>query len=460
MKRILAIALSVIVTVAMLTACGPEPEILPPPAPGDPAAPADTPAPATVDPIDPGADDEILPPGEDEYVRDFTLSGTLKVWYDDDAQFEEIRARFNALYPNIELEYNRISHTESRGQLQLDGPAGLGADVFVLPHDHILAAIMDGLVEPLSQPLQNTLRRTQNSTAVAVVTHEGQMYAAPRAIENIALFYNKDLWGPNPPQSMEEILEFAAEYNNPAANQWAMKWQVADSYHNFHWFSAHGMQLFGDDHMDFTQPGWSTPEGIAGAAYVQMLRNELLDVEADDSNWDASVAEFQAGNLPLTISGPWAIADAVANGVNFGVTKLPTINGVQPVCFSGVRLVAMSSYTEVPELAEAFIDWFTSVEGATYLYEFEGQLPSYRDLASVPGLSDDANLMGIGEQSPYTIPMPIIREMQAFWEAHVNVIVFSWNRLLTPEEAGASGVENYMIQLQAMDIDVGGIDIR
>jgi len=120
----------------------------------------------------------------------------------------------------------------------------------------------------------------------------------------------------------------------------------------------------------------------------------------------------------------------------------------------------MSSYTEVPELAEAFIDWFTSVEGATYLYEFEGQLPSYIDIASVPGLIDDAYLMGIEEQSPYTFPMPIIREMQAFWDVHANVIVYSWNRQLTPEQAGENGVEEYMIQLQAMGIDVGALDIR
>jgi arabinogalactan oligomer/maltooligosaccharide transport system substrate-binding protein len=217
------------------------------------------------------------------------------------------------------------------------------------------------------------------------------------------------------------------------------------------------MQLFAPDHMDYTQPGWNTPAGIAGAAYLQYLRDNLLDVEADDSNWDASVAEFQQGNLPLTISGPWAIADAEENEVNFGVTKLPTINGVQPVCFSGVRLIAMSSFTEVPELAAIFIDWFTGVEGAAYLYEFEGQLPSYRHHAQVPGLSDDAHLMGIGEQSPFTIPMPIIREMQAYWSVHENVVVFSWNRLLTPEAVGANALDEYVILLQQMGSDISEV---
>jgi arabinogalactan oligomer/maltooligosaccharide transport system substrate-binding protein len=236
-----------------------------------------------------------------------------------------------------------------------------------------------------------------------------------------------------------------------------MKWQVEDAYHNFHWFSAHGMQLFGADHRDYTQPGWNTPGGIGGAAYLQHLRENLLDVESGDSDWDASVAEFQAGNLPLTISGPWAIESAETNGVNFGVTKLPTINGVQPVCFSGVRLIAMSSFTQVPELAAAFIDWFTGVEGAAYLYEFEGQLPSYRHHAQIPGLSDDAHLMGIGEQSPFTIPMPIIREMQAYWDVHLNVVIYSWNRLLTPEEVGAHALEEYIILLQGMGSDTSNV---
>ena len=442
MKRILAIALSVILATAMLAACGGDDVVVVPPA--DPGTPD------TATPADP-------PPADAPPAADGEFSGTLRVWYDDDDQFEEIRSRFNAIYPDIELEYNRYAHTDTRGQLQLDGPAGIGADVFVMPHDHILPAIMDGLVEPLPMWLQEKVRENHQQTAVDVVMYEGHMYAAPRAMENIALFYNKDLWGPNPPTSMEEIIAFAEDYNDPGAGKWAMKWQIVDAYHNFHWFSAHGMQLFGADNRDYTQPGWNTAGGIAGSEYLQYLRNNLLDVEADDSDWNASVAEFQNGNLPLTISGPWAIADAVDNGVNFGVTKLPTINGNQPICFSGVRLVAMSSFTEVPELAALFIDWFTSVEGATYLYEFEGQLPSYKHHAEIPGLSDNAHLMGIGEQSPFTIPMPIIREMQAYWEVHANVVVFSWNKLLAPEEVGANAIEEYIIQLQAMGSDTSNV---
>ena len=446
MKKILAVALSVILALTMLAACGPEPEVIvPPPAGGGDETSGGTP---------------VAPPaggGEEEPPPADALSGTLRVWYDDDDQFEEIQRRFNAIYPDIHLEYNRYSHTDTRGQLQLDGPAGIGADVFMMPHDHILPAIMDGLVEPLPTWLQEKIRANHQQTAVDVVMYEGQMYAAPRAMENIALFYNKDLWGPNPPASMEEIIEWAQGYNDPSAGKWAMMWQIEDAYHNFHWFSAHGMQLFGPDNRDYTQPGWNTPQGHAGSAYLRYLRDNLLDVESGDSNWDSSVAEFQNGNLPLTISGPWAIASAVENEVNFGVTKLPTINGVQPVCFSGVRLIAMSSFTEVPELAAVFIDWFTSVEGATYLYEFEGQLPSYRHHSEVPGLSSDAHLMGIGEQSPFTIPMPIIREMQGFWETHHNAIIYSWNRLLTPEEVGANALEEYIIQLQMMGSDTTNV---
>lgn len=415
-RRILALAISTLMLVGLLAACG-----------GD---------------SDSGGSSD----GE--------LKGTLRVWYDNEDWFPKLQEAFNEKYPDITLEFQRMAHTDARGQMQLDGPAGIGADVFMIPHDHLPNAILDGLVEPIDADLQATLRNTINKAAVDTVTVDGEMYAVPIVMENIALLYNKDLWGETPPSTMEEIIEFAQTYNDYSTGKWTMAWQIADAYHNYHWLSAHGANVFGPNHDDYRDFFGDVNGAIEGIRYIEYLRKNLLDVPEGDSGWDGSVARFQNNDLPLTISGPWAVADAKNNGVNFGVTKLPTINGVQPICFSGVRLACMSSYTEVPELATAYLEFLGSREGAAYFYGVEGMLPAFADASAVPGLSEDPIIMGFTEQSPYTFPMPPIPEIQAMWDGLLDSFLYTWEGQLTPEQGYEKGLETYKIGLQAMGIEI------
>ena len=457
-KRALLVALSLIFVFSLLAGCN---------TPADNSNAGNTPAtsdkpttsnsPAAGNSATPSLDptaSSIIDPETPEYERDLSLSGTLKVWYDRDDFIAEITSRFNAIYPNIKLEFERVAHTEARGKMQLDGPAGTGADVFMIPHDHLGNAVLDGLVEPIDPTLQKKLEGSQVASAVKTVTLNGEMYGVPIVIENIALLYNKDLWGPNPPATMEEIIAFAKTYNDYSTGKWTMAWQVNDAYHNYHWLSVNGFEIFGPNHDDYRNSGFGSAEAIKGNEYIKYLRENLLDVPEADSNWDGSVARFQNGDLPLTISGPWAVADAKKNGVNFGVTSLPTVNGKQPVCFSGVRLACMSSFTEVPELATAFLDFLSSIEGATYFYQVEGLIPALKDATLVPGLANDEILMGFSKQTPYTVPMPIIPEVQAMWEGLRETFIYVWEKQLTPEEGAAKGMETYKVGLQSMGIAI------
>ena len=382
-------------------------------------------------------------------------SGVLKVWFDNEDHFEALREEFNALYPNIILEFELIGNVDSRAKLQLDGPAGLGPDVFNMPHDHIGMAVRDGLVEDIDPGLEKKLRETLFKTACDTLTFYGAMYAVPILLENIALFYNIDLWGSeDPPETMEEIIEFAASYNNPAENKWAMAWQVDDAYHNFHWLSTFGMQIMGPDNRDYRQPGFDSPEALEGVRYHQSLRQLLFNVPVSDGGQGATVSRFQKGEIPFTITGPWSIATAKRNDINFGIANLPTINGVQPICFSGVIIAAMSSYTNVPDLAYTWLDFLAGPVGATVLYEVAGKLPALADQSQITGLSDDALLQGILKQTPYTIPMPAIAEMSQGWAGLKELFTHTWDGTLTPEEAQAKAMETYKDLLLAADIDI------
>jgi arabinogalactan oligomer/maltooligosaccharide transport system substrate-binding protein len=244
------------------------------------------------------------------------------------------------------------------------------------------------------------------------------------------------------PQSFEEVIAFAKRWNNPAAHKYALRWQVDDSYHNYFFLTAFGMQLFGPDMDDFRSPGFDSDAARQGVEFYTSLRN-YYNVNTADATWDATVAAFQRGEVPFTITGPWAIGDAKKNGIQFGITKLPTIGGRQPRCFSGNIVAAVSSYTKNVNAARAFVDFLASVEGETIQFKVTGKLAAYKDIGGIEGLRDDVLLRGIMEQAPYADPMPTIPEVNQMWDAQKALFTFTWDKQLSTAEAQKKAMDTY-----------------
>ncbi|MDR1910134.1 MAG: maltose ABC transporter substrate-binding protein [Spirochaetaceae bacterium] len=369
----------------------------------------------------------------------------LLVWLDNDDWAEQVIAAFNERYPDISVEYQNVGSVDTRGKVSLDGPADIGPDVFIMPHDHIGLAILDGIVEPFPAELRERYRDLLLPAALGTCTLEGELYAAPVSTENIAFFYNRDILareGAEVPESFEELKRFAERYNRPQENRWALRWTVDDSYTNYFFLTAYGMQLFGPGMTDFRNPGWDSEAARRGVEFYRSLK-AYYDVKVADATYDATVGAFQRGEVPFTISGPWAIGDALKNGVNFGVTKLPTIEGRQPRCFSGSIVAAVSSYSRKMDAAFAFADFLVSLEGERILYETTGKMAAWQDISAIPGLRDDPYLRGIQEQAPYADPMPIIPEMAQAWDAQKALFTFTWDGLLSVEQAQAKAMETY-----------------
>jgi arabinogalactan oligomer/maltooligosaccharide transport system substrate-binding protein len=311
----------------------------------------------------------------------------------------------------------------------------------------------DGLIEPIPEGLQAHLESQLISAAVGTTMHNGRMHTVPFQVENIALFYNRDLWGSTPPATWEEVLEFSQGWNDPANNQWTMTWEAGVGFHNFIWLTAGGMELFGPNNDDFRNIGFDSPGAALGLDYYLRMR-QLFDIPMADINWNTGEERFRLGEIPLTITGPWAIHESLQNGVNFGVTRFPTIEGRQPYAFSGVMQVAISSYSLNKPWAYAFAEFMVSPEGAAILYEYRHMMTTRMDVDLIPGLSDDPYLLGIAEQSPFTIPMPTIPEVSFMWAPLDEFFQFVWDGDLTIAESQERAMETYRTLLTVAGIDV------
>jgi arabinogalactan oligomer/maltooligosaccharide transport system substrate-binding protein len=378
-----------------------------------------------------------------EKAAEGRISGPLLVWLDNDEWAKAVIAGFNKKYPDVVIKYENVGNVDARGKVSLDGPAGIGPDVFLMPHNQIGNAIIDDICLPFPPDLQQKYSEVLLDASIKTCTFEGELYAIPLSTENLAFFYNKDLLGGAAvPRSFEEVIAFAQKWNNPQANKYALRWQVDDSYHNYFFLTAFGMQLFGPDMDDFRSPGFDSDAARQGVEFYASLR-QYYNVNTADATWDSTVAAFQRGEVPFTITGPWAIGDAKKNGVNFGITKLPTIKGRQPRCFSGNIIAAVSSYTKNLNAARAFVDFLASVEGETIQFQVTGKLAAHKDISGIEGLRDDALLRGIMEQAPYADPMPTIPEGEQMWDAQKALFTFTWDKRLSVTEAQKKAMDTY-----------------
>ena len=348
---------------------------------------------------------------------------TLKVWESEGAEKDFMlfaAEEYKKTHPNIDFTYEPVAAVDSRSKIELDGPAGHGADIFVAPHDHIGALVAGGHI----LPLENTA--ALNNFVPAAVTASGyqnKTYGYPLAIETYALFYNKDVL-PQAPKTWEEVEAFAKKWNNKAQNKYALVWEVGNAYFDYIFMGGFDAPLFGKRGDDRKQHNINSKNAITGLTYFQSLRSKILDIPSTDVSGDFCNSSFIEGKAPMIITGPWKIADFSKTKLNYGIAPIPVFPGssTPPASFSGIRLAFVSAYSEHADAAKDFAQFLVSKEMLTKRYEMTKQIPPRSDVTISDPLSK-----GILAQAQYAFPMPTIPEMGVYWSAMGAAFANIWD---------------------------------
>lgn len=361
----------------------------------------------------------------DKKARSGKNSGnvTLKVWESNGSERKFIDwaiAEYTKTHKNVKIVYEHVENTDSRTKIELDGPAGVGADVFVAPHDHIGALVNGGHVRENTNALY--LNQFVNAARTAA-RYNGKTYGYPIAIETYALFYNKDLIS-NPPKTWDDILAFAKTFNDNSNRKYAIVWPVADPYFDYQFMAAYGAALFGPNGNDRAQHNIDSAQAVKGLKYFQSLRKQILDIPSADMTSDFAGSAFSQGQAAMLITGPWSVDTFTRQKMNFGIVPLPSFPGTsQPATsFSGIRLAFVSSYSKYPEEAAEFAEFLTQKSSLEKRFELTRQLPPRKDIQTNDALSN-----GILEQTRYAVPMPTIPQMSVYWTAMAAAYAGIWD---------------------------------
>ena len=135
------------------------------------------------------------------------------------------------------------------------------------------------------------------------------------------------------------------------------------------------------------------------------------------SGYPEAEAAMAAGRVAMTINGPWSWVNLRRAGIDFGVAKLPELEGRPCVPFVGVKGIVVNRATRRRELcAELVEQHLLSTAGVRRLNAAE-PLGATASREVFQELSADERIRTIMESAQDGIPTPSNPEMGRFWTA-------------------------------------------
>ena len=329
---------------------------------------------------------------------------SLTVWgaEEDEALLEEIFASFQAHYAGqADFQISYQPQSESNCKDALLGDLEGGADVFTFADDQVAALAAAGGLDPIADAA--AVRGACLPAAVEAASVGDTLYAYPLTADNgYFLYYNKAYLTQEDVQSLDRMLEAAAQAGKLVSMDWSSAWYV------YAFFGNTGLEVGLNQDGLTNYCTWNSSVGpIRGVDVAQAM----LDIAASPAFSDRPDVEFldgvRDGTVIAGISGVWnAVAVEEVWGGDMGAAKLPTYTcagrQVQMASFSGCKLVGVNAYSEHPDWADRLAQWIASEENQRLRFEMRGQGPANANAASSSQVQSSPAIAALLEQSNYS----------------------------------------------------------
>ncbi|MDE7416125.1 MAG: extracellular solute-binding protein [Lachnospiraceae bacterium] len=287
------------------------------------------------------------------------------------------------------------------------------ADIFSMPDDQLYSLIAGGALSPVEN--QSEVKAANLTDAVDAASYNGTLYAYPYSADNgYFLYYNNAYLSDSDVQTMDRILEVAAENEKKLSMEFNSGWYLYSFYGNT------GLEFHINDDGVTNYCNWNSEEGsIKGVDVAQAL----LDIATHPGFVAQSDGSFVEGIQDDTciagISGVWnAVAVQEAWGDNYRACKLPTYtcNGqqIQMASFKGYKMFGVNAYSEHLAWAHKLADWITNEENQILRFEERSTGPSNVVAAASDAVEKVPAIAAVIEQSQYGV---LQRVGNSYWNA-------------------------------------------
>ena len=340
--------------------------------------------------------------------------------------------RYMVDHPNVVIDLSKPEDTSSA--LSVAIPAGEGPDIIGWANDQIGAQALAGNIVALDgygidMAFLNT---NYEPAAVRGVVWQDMIWGLPESQEGIAFVYNKamvsDEYLPTDPLDFDALLEKAKAFREATGKYLVCNQGLgnADAYHVAPIYFGHGMPEYVDDEGTVYM---NTPEGIAAARWMV----EFSAYAPAETNHDICKAAIIDGVAGAWWTGPWAIADLEAAGIDYEIIPMG-----KP--FVGIKVMMLSKNAVDrgnQAVALDIIKYFTSAEVQAQLAVANKTIPASTAALQDPDVQALLTLQGFGASLNLGVPMANTPFASAQWGPVGDATTALWNGAQTPEEAMA-----------------------
>lgn len=287
------------------------------------------------------------------------------------------------------------------------------ADIFSMPDDQLYSLIAGGALSPVAN--QDEVKTANLTDAVDAASYNGTVYAYPYTADNgYFLYYNKEYFSESDVQTLDRILEVAAENEKKFSMEFNSGWYLYFFYGN----TGLDFGINADGVTNYCT--WNATEGSIKGVDVAQALIDIATHPGFIAQPDASFVEgIQDGTCIAGISGVWnAVAVQEAWGKSYGACKLPTYTckgqQIQMSSFKGYKMFGVNSYSDHLAWAHKLADWITNEENQILRFQERSQGPANIVAASSDEVGKVPAIAAVIEQSQYGV---LQRVGNSYWTA-------------------------------------------
>lgn len=307
---------------------------------------------------------------------------------------EQLIDGFEAANPGITVKMTHFPYADYRTKVAAAVPAGEGPDVVQLFYGWLNDYKEAQLIQPLPAESFPADEIDANFFPMVQAMREGDAYwALPTAVRSLALFYNERLMEEagidTPPTTLDELMDAARAMTkrDGAGNITQVGLTAGMNAQDHHWFrEVLVRQMGGEPYLDdYKTVNYDSDAGRAAAEFYTGLAGD--DGVTAFGFMDEPQAAFKAGRAGLHIDGSFRIGSLKdQRGLKWGVTELPSHNGVQSNYSSyWVNAITTKAEGERYDAAVKFMTYITSDDAMQLWLEVVGELPAKPSV----GLTDE-----------------------------------------------------------------------
>lgn len=348
---------------------------------------------------------------------------TITLWeqMDPAAQdvFDEVAAAFMDEYPHITVVREHYETEDLRTQFQTAALAGQGPELLYGPSDNIGLFSTAGIIAPVTDYVSDEFLAGIAENALGDGNLGGVQYSVPDINGNqIALLYNKAMVS-EAPDTWEELVAAAltvrANTDDAENAQYGFLYNEKEPF----WFIGI-FNGFGGDVMDENYNPTLDTDAMVKALEFSRDVTAVDGIMLSGADYDTADGAFKEGKAAMILNGAWSWSSYKEAGLDIGVAPGPVLPGGNRMTFySSTKGYSISISTD-PAKKEAIAEFFDFVfmpENNAKFALANSQAPTVMAAAELDVIKNDPLQQDAVATIQYTVPMPIVAEMRAIWDA-------------------------------------------